>query len=71
MLGVSGTTIALRGPVLNFLIVRSVVIPESEAEQSGIGHNHVKLTQDYGGGYPANVEGLHHLHCLVGLDGER
>ncbi|KAJ4985943.1 tat pathway signal sequence [Stagonosporopsis vannaccii] len=43
---------------------RSVVVSETEAEQSGIGRNHVKLSQDYGGGYPANVEGLHHLHCL-------
>jgi hypothetical protein len=22
------------------------------------------VNQKYGGGYPANVEGLHHLHCL-------
>lgn len=23
-----------------------------------------KINAKYGGGYPANVEGLHHLHCL-------
>lgn len=46
---------------------RSVVIPESEAEQSGIGKSQVRISQEYGGGFPANVEGLHHLHCLVGL----
>jgi hypothetical protein len=25
----------------------------------------VKINQKYGGGFPANVEGLHQLHCLV------
>lgn len=24
----------------------------------------MKVKEKYGGGYPANVEGLHHLHCL-------
>jgi hypothetical protein len=24
----------------------------------------VHLSPQYGGGYPANIEGLHHLHCL-------
>lgn len=44
---------------------RSVVIPEAEAEQTGLRHDQVKISQEYGGGFPANVEGLHHLHCLV------
>jgi hypothetical protein len=26
--------------------------------------DHVKIRSRYGGGYVANVEGLHHLHCL-------
>ncbi|KAJ4320883.1 hypothetical protein N0V94_003182 [Neodidymelliopsis sp. IMI 364377] len=47
---------------------RSVVIPESEAKQSGIRHDQVKISQEYGGGFPANVEGLHHLHCLVWME---
>ncbi|KAF2006138.1 hypothetical protein P154DRAFT_422717 [Amniculicola lignicola CBS 123094] len=43
---------------------RSVVIPESEAKRTGLRPDQVKINQKYGGGYPANVEGLHHLHCL-------
>ncbi|KAL6154399.1 hypothetical protein ACJBU6_07662 [Exserohilum turcicum] len=43
---------------------RSVVIPEAEAERTGLRHDQVKVSQEYGGGFPANVEGLHHLHCL-------
>lgn len=50
--------------------VRSVVIPENEAERSGIRRDQVKISQEYGGGFPANVEGLHHLHCLVCLEGQ-
>lgn len=44
---------------------RSIVVRPEEAEQSGLRHDQVKISQAYGGGYPANVEGLHHLHCLV------
>lgn len=44
---------------------RSVIIPEKEAERTGLRHDQVKVSQEYGGGFPANVEGLHHLHCLV------
>ena len=40
-------------------------VPNSEAERSGLAHDQVKIKEEYGGGYPANVEGLHHLHCLV------
>ncbi|KAF2676276.1 hypothetical protein K458DRAFT_322434 [Lentithecium fluviatile CBS 122367] len=43
---------------------RSVVIPAEEAEKTGLRLDQVKVAQVYGGGYPANVEGLHHLHCL-------
>ncbi|KAF2129162.1 hypothetical protein P153DRAFT_341721 [Dothidotthia symphoricarpi CBS 119687] len=43
---------------------RSVVIPESEAEKTGLRGDQVKISREYGGGFPANVEGLHHLHCL-------
>ncbi len=64
-LGVSIVTVLLRDSKLSAYVVRSVVIPEDEAERSGIGRDQVKISKEYGGGYPANVEGLHHLHCLV------
>ncbi|KAF2826438.1 hypothetical protein CC86DRAFT_253831, partial [Ophiobolus disseminans] len=43
---------------------RSVVVPMDEAEATGLRHDQVKVSEEYGGGFPANVEGLHHLHCL-------
>ncbi|KAF4307442.1 hypothetical protein GTA08_BOTSDO03728 [Botryosphaeria dothidea] len=43
---------------------RSVAIPEDKAEKAGIAKDQVKISEKYGGGYPANVEGLHQLHCL-------
>ncbi|KAE8147735.1 hypothetical protein BDV25DRAFT_168922 [Aspergillus avenaceus] len=43
---------------------RSVVVPAEEAQKSGLAPDQVKINQKYGGGYPANIEGLHHLHCL-------
>jgi hypothetical protein len=36
-----------------------------EASETGLRAEQVQISQDYGGGFPANVEGLHHLHCLV------
>jgi hypothetical protein len=44
---------------------RALRVPESEAQQSGLALDQVRIKKEYGGGYPANVEGLHHLHCLV------
>ncbi len=44
---------------------RSVVIPVDEAAKSGLLPDQVKIADKYGGGFPANVEGLHQLHCLV------
>lgn len=44
---------------------RSVVIPADQAEKSGLLPDQVKISEKYGGGFPANVEGLHQLHCLV------
>jgi hypothetical protein len=49
----------------NNLSDRAVRVPAEEAEASGLAPDQVKINQKYGGGYPANVEGLHHLHCLV------
>ncbi|KAF1811136.1 hypothetical protein P152DRAFT_467481 [Eremomyces bilateralis CBS 781.70] len=43
---------------------RSLVVPESEAAASGLQPDQVKVAKKYGGGYVANVEGLHQLHCL-------
>lgn len=42
----------------------AVRIPAPEAAQSNIRADQVKIKEKYGGGFPANVEGLHHLHCL-------
>ncbi|KAF2397623.1 hypothetical protein EJ06DRAFT_584040 [Trichodelitschia bisporula] len=43
---------------------RAVAIPAHLALKSGLAPDQVKIRDKYGGGYPANVEGLHHLHCL-------
>ena len=43
---------------------RSVVVPDNQAVESGLLPDQVKINSKYGGGYPANVEGLHQLHCL-------
>ncbi|PQE10985.1 tat pathway signal sequence protein [Rutstroemia sp. NJR-2017a BVV2] len=43
---------------------RSIALPASEAEKSGLTPAHVQINEKYGGGFPVNVEGLHHLHCL-------
>lgn len=46
---------------------RGIRVPEKDAEQSGLTADQVQINSKYGGGYPANVAGLHHLHCLVRL----
>ncbi|KAF2423603.1 hypothetical protein EJ08DRAFT_652714 [Tothia fuscella] len=43
---------------------RALRVPESEAQKSGLAKDQVKIRAEHGGGYPGNVEGLHHLHCL-------
>ncbi|KAH8775126.1 hypothetical protein BGZ57DRAFT_371344 [Hyaloscypha finlandica] len=43
---------------------RSIAVPLSEATKSGLKPPQVQINPKYGGGFPANVEGLHHLHCL-------
>ena len=40
-------------------------VPAEEAAKSNLLPDQVKISDKYGGGFPANVEGLHHLHCLV------
>lgn len=46
-------------------VVRPVVVSDALAAKSGLGKNHVRVKEEYGGGYPVFVEGLHQLHCLV------
>jgi hypothetical protein len=55
-------------PLLTMTLDRSIVVPVEEAERTGLRHDQVKVSQKYGGGFPANVEGLHHLHCLVRIE---
>jgi len=43
---------------------RASIVPDSLAAKSGLSPSQVQVSDKYGGGYPANVEGLHHLHCL-------
>jgi hypothetical protein len=43
---------------------RAVVVPAKLAPRAGLLPSQVQVNSKYGGGYPANVEGLHHLHCL-------
>ncbi|KAL4923547.1 oxidase ustYa family protein [Aspergillus undulatus] len=43
---------------------RAIRVPVEEAARSGIAADQVQISEAHGGGYPANVEGLHHLHCL-------
>jgi hypothetical protein len=40
-------------------------VPTDKASKSGLAPDQVKIKDKYGGGYPAHVEGMHHLHCLV------
>ncbi|KAG4439094.1 hypothetical protein IFR05_005436 [Cadophora sp. M221] len=43
---------------------RAAIVPPELAAASGLIDSQVQLSDQYGGGFPANVEGLHHLHCL-------
>ncbi|KAL3472263.1 hypothetical protein BJX99DRAFT_9003 [Aspergillus californicus] len=43
---------------------RSIRVAVEDAAMSGIAPDQVQINDAYGGGYPANIEGLHHLHCL-------
>lgn len=44
---------------------RSTVIPYDEGIKNGLTPAHVQRDEKYGGGFFVNVEGMHHLHCLV------
>ncbi|RKF60825.1 putative tat pathway signal sequence [Erysiphe neolycopersici] len=43
---------------------RALVVPQNLAAKAGLKQSQVQINPAYGGGYPANIEGLHHLHCL-------
>ncbi|KAM3421213.1 hypothetical protein BST61_g1621 [Cercospora zeina] len=42
----------------------SILVPPDAASRVGLRADQVRAKEKYGGGYVANVEGLHHLHCL-------
>lgn len=44
---------------------RAGVISPEQGRLSGLTSSHVQREDKYGGGFFVNVEGLHHLHCLV------
>lgn len=71
----SGLTVSSFPVIFLFLILtrtdRAVRISPEDAEKAGIAHDQVKINQKHGGGFPANIEGFHHLHCLVGSTPER
>lgn len=45
---------------------RAGIISYEEGLKSGLTSSHVQRSDEFGGGFFVNVEGLHHLHCLVG-----
>lgn len=54
--------------LMAFFLDRSILIPPHLAQPLGLKPNqHVHAKRKFGGGYVANLEGLHHLHCLVCL----
>lgn len=54
--------------LMAFFLDRSILIPPHLAPNLGLKPNqHVHAKRKFGGGYVANLEGLHHLHCLVCL----
>lgn len=40
------------------------MVPSHLAGKAGLSQSQVQIADKYGSGFPANVEGLHHLHCL-------
>ncbi|SMR64022.1 unnamed protein product [Zymoseptoria tritici ST99CH_3D1] len=42
---------------------RPLRVPYDVGLEIGLSPDQVKLQKQHGGGFPANVEGLHHLHC--------
>lgn len=48
-----------------FRVARAGVISREQGLKSGLTDAHVQRADKYGGGFFVNVEGMHHLHCLV------
>jgi len=44
---------------------RAGIISYEEGLRSGLTDAHVQRSDEFGGGFFVNVEGMHHLHCLV------
>lgn len=44
---------------------RVIRLAPEDAHRAGLASDYVKINEKHGGGYPANIEGFHHLHCLV------
>jgi hypothetical protein len=50
---------------------RAGIISTEAGLRSGLTTAHVQRADKYGGGFFVNVEGMHHLHCLVSLIAHR
>lgn len=48
-----------------YRVARAGVITREQGLKSGLTDAHVQRADKYGGGFFVNVEGMHHLHCLV------
>jgi hypothetical protein len=48
-------------------IDRPIAVPDSLASKAGLTKDHVRRKKELGGGFPVFMEGLHQLHCLVGI----
>ncbi|EJT76182.1 hypothetical protein GGTG_06104 [Gaeumannomyces tritici R3-111a-1] len=44
---------------------RPGIVSKEQGAAAGLGSRHVQRSDKFGGGFFVNVEGLHHLHCLV------
>jgi len=48
-------------------VVMPILVPEKDAERYGLASGMVKRKAEVGGGFPAQVDTFHLLHCLVCL----
>lgn len=44
---------------------KPILVPEDRAEEFGLKKGMAKRKLELGGGYVANFDGLHYLHCVV------
>jgi hypothetical protein len=66
-LGVNCKSLLDKKKVFNMLTSadRAGVISKEDGLRSGLDESFVQRADKYGGGFLVNVEGMHHLHCLV------